>query len=136
MTETTTTKQEEARQIAQKIIDIEVDKKNAQDEQKELKEFLMTLIQEENVDTHYDLNQGSVFVDTTIKYEIPDGLKEEIESKVKHPDKLSPELIEQYFKTDLKLNKAAMNALRNSSDIDLATLVVETEKETIKVKLG
>src|SRR5574344_2409157 len=119
MTETTKEKtlSEQAREIAQKLVNLEIERKSIVDEVSELKEKFFELV-EQGVDSTYDLPNGQVFISNTISYKIPDGLKQEVESRVKNPEKLSPELIKEYFDPDLKLSRKAMKTLRNSADPD------------------
>ena len=125
---------EQAREVAQKLVDLEITRKETVDEMAELKEKFEELV-EEGADSSIDVNNGQVFISNTIAYSVPDGLKEEVVSKVKDASKLNPELIEQYFNTDLKLSRKAMKTLRNSSDPDLAQLVVQEEKSKVAIKI-
>ena len=134
MTTQEKTLNEQAREVAQKLVDLEITRKDVISEMTELKEKFEELV-EEGADSSYDLPQGQVFISNTIAYSVPDGLKEEVVSKVKDASKLNPELIEQYFNTDLKLSRKATKALRNSSDPDLAQLVVQEEKSKVSIKI-
>ena len=134
MTTQEKTLNEQARQVAQKLVDLEIDRKSIVDEMTELKEKFEELA-EEGADSSIDVNNGQVFISNTIAYSVPDGLKEEVVSKVKDASKLNPELIEQYFNTDLKLSRKATNALRKSLDPDLAQLVVQEEKSKVTIKV-
>lgn len=125
---------EQAREVAQKLVDLEITRKDVTNEMTELKEKFEELV-EEGADSSIDVNNGQVFISNTIAYSVPDSLKEEVVSKVKDASKLNPELIEQYFNTDLKLSRKAMKTLRNSSDPDLAQLVVQEEKSKVVIKV-
>ena len=129
---------EKAKEIAQKLVNLESDRKSITDEQKDLKDELLELFQneEEHVETHIDVQNGLVYLDKSIKFSLPDGLLSEIQAKVKDPKKLSQDLIEESFKPDLKLTKEAKNELKNSENVDLAKLVVQEEKLSIKIKLS
>lgn len=125
---------EQAREVAQKLVDLEITRKDVTSEMTELKEKFEELV-EEGADSSIDVNNGQVFILNTIVYSVPDGLKEEVVSRVKDVSKLNPELIEQYFNTDLKLSRKATKALRDSSDPDLAQLVVQEEKSKVVIKV-
>ena len=126
---------EQGREIAQKLVNLEIERKSIVDEVSELKEKFFELV-EQGVDSTYDLPNGQVFISNTISYKIPDGLKQEVESKVKNPEKLSPELIKEYFNPDLKLSRKAMKTLRNSADPDLSKLVIQDEKAKLTIKVS
>lgn len=132
---TTQTKTEEARVVAQKLVNLELDRLAITEEQKQLKDELEILI-ENGADTTYDLPQGTVFVQESIKYEVSDGLKQEIEAKVKDNTKVSQELITKYFNQDLKPTRRALKEIRNSENPDLSQLVVQKPKSSIKIKVG
>ena len=134
MTTQEKTLNEQAREVAQKLVDLEITRKDVASEMSELKEKFYELV-ENGADSSIDVNNGQVFISNTITYSVPDGLKEEVVSKVKDASKLNPELIEQYFNTDLKLSRKATKALRNSSDPDLAQLVVQEEKSKVVIKI-
>ena len=134
MTTQEKTLNEQAREVAQKLVDLEITRKDVTNEMTELKEKFEELV-EEGADSSIDVNNGQVFISNTIAYSVPDGLKDEVVSKVKDASKLNPELIEQYFNTDLKLSRKATKALRDSSDPDLAQLVVQEEKSMVSIKI-
>ena len=125
---------QEARELAQKLLNLELDRLELVEQQKELKSQIELLI-EQGADTSYDLNQGSVFVQCTEQFVIPDGLKSETEIKSKVASKLNPELL-GYFNPDLKLSAKAKKALRNGEDSTLASIIDVVEKEKLVVKVG
>ena len=129
-----TTKTDEARTIASKLLNLEIDRKSIVDEQKSLKEQLMTLI-DEGADSNYDFPQGLVFLSNTESFSVPDGLLAELDTKVKNPEKLSQELIDKYFNKKLAPTRRALKELRNSENPDLSSIVVQEEKQSIKIKL-
>jgi hypothetical protein len=124
----------EARELAQKLVNAEIDRLEIVETQKELKSQIELLI-EQGADTSYDLAQGTVFVQCTESFSIPDGLKSETEVKSKDASKLNPELL-QYFSPDLKLSAKAKKALRNGEDETLKSIVDVVEKEKLVVKIG
>ena len=127
---------EEAKEIAQQILDTEIERKEASDKLKELKEKLLEAVTENNIDRTFEFQQGFVTVTTEDKLVIPDGLKEEIIAKVKNPTKLSQDLIDEYFGTKLDLNKKGKMALREGEDPDLANMIVIEQKDKVIVKVG
>ena len=124
----------EARELAQKIVNNEIDRLELVEQQKELKSQIELLI-EQGADTSYDCPNGSVFQDSTIKFSIPDGLKEEILPHVKNPEKLSQDIIEEFIKTSPSLNKKGVKAM-HEGNIDLENLIVQTKKLSIKIKIS
>ena len=124
----------EARELAQKLVNTEIDRLELVEQQKELKSQIELLI-EQGADTSYDCSNGSVFVQCTESFVIPDGLKLETEIKSKDASKLNPELL-SYFNPDLKLSAKAKKALRNGEDSTLASIVDIVEKEKLVVKVG
>lgn len=126
---------ESAREIAQKLVDLELTRKDVVEQQKALKEELQNIWDEhEEVDTFFDVNQGTVYQDLKTKYSIPDGLSEEVFTKVKNPEKLSQEIIETYIKTSLSLNKKGVKAMREGSP-DLANLIVQDDVQKVAIKV-
>ena len=125
---------EQLREVAQKLVDLEINRKDIMTEMAELKENFEQLV-EDGADSSVDVNGGLVYIAETIQYKIPEGLLEETEVKTKDASKLNPELLKQYFDPALKLSKSAVKALKNSSDVDLAKLVVQEEKSSVKVKI-
>ena len=124
----------EARELAQKLCNTEIDRLELVEQQKELKSQIELLI-EQGADTIFDCPQGSVFVQTSQTFQICDGLKNETEVKSKDASKLNPELL-SYFNPDLKLSAKAKKALRNEEDATLASIVDIVEKEKLVVKIG
>ena len=135
MTMTEVDKQTHAREVAQRLINLELDRKTIVDEMSELKSELEFMIENDNVDSSYDFNQGQVFLNNTISYKIPDGLQSEVESKVRDASKLNPELISQYFNGKLTISRKGLKTLRNSADPDLSKLVVQEEKSKVTIKI-
>ena len=134
MTTQEKTLNEQLREVAQKLVDLEISRKDIMSEMAELKENFEQLV-EDGADSSIDVNGGLVYVAETIQYKIPEGLLEETEVKSKNESKLNPELLKQYFDPALKLSKSAVKALKNSSDVDLAKLVVQEEKSSVKIKI-
>ena len=124
----------EARELAQKLCNLEIDRLELVEQQKELKSQIELLI-EQGADTSYDCPQGSVFVQTSQTFQISDGLKSETEVKSKNESKLNPELL-SYFNPDLKLSAKAKKALRNEEDETLASIVDVVKKKKLVVKIG
>ena len=124
----------EARELAQKLVNTEIDRLELVEQQKELKSQIELLI-EQGADTSYDCPNGSVFVQVSQTFQISDGLKNETEVKSKDASKLNPELL-SYFNPDLKLSAKAKKALRNEEDATLASIVDIVEKEKLVVKIG
>ena len=133
MTTQELTLNEQLRIVAQKLVDLEISRKDIMSEMAELKENFEQLV-EDGGDSSVDVNGGIVYISETISYKIPEGLLEETEVKTKDASKLNPELLKQYFDPALKLSKSAVKALKNSSDVDLAKLVVQEEKSSVKIK--
>lgn len=134
MTTQEKTLNEQLREVAQKLVDLEISRKDIMSEMAELKENFEQLV-EDGADSSIDVNGGLVYISETISYKIPEGLLEETEVKTKDASKLNPELLKQYFDPALKLSKSAVKALKNSSDVDLAKLVVQEEKSSVKIKI-
>lgn len=125
---------EQLREVAQKLVDLEINRKEIMSEMAELKENFEQLV-EDGADSSVDVNGGIVYISETISYKIPDGLLEETEVKSKDASKLNPELLKQYFDPSLKLSKSAVKALKNNSDVDLAKLIVQEEKSKVAIKI-
>lgn len=125
---------EQLREVAQKLVDLEINRKDIMSEMAELKENFEQLV-EDGSDSSVDVNGGIVYIQESIQYKIPDGLLEETEVKSKDASKLNPELLKQYFDPALKLSKSAVKALKNSSDVDLAKLIVQEEKSKVAIKI-
>ena len=134
MTTQEKTLNEQLREVAQKLVDLEINRKDIVDKMSELKENFEQLV-EDGADSSIDVNGGLVYIAETIQYKIPEGLLEETEVKTKDASKLNPELLKQYFDPALKLSKSAVKALKNSTDVDLAKLVVQEEKSSVKIKI-
>ena len=134
MTTQEKTLNEQLREVAQKLVDYEVERKFIADEMASLKCDFEQLV-EDGADSSIDVNNGLVYISETIQYKIPEGLLEETEVKTKDASKLNPELLKQYFDPALKLSKSAVKALKNSSDVDLAKLIVQEEKSSVKIKI-
>lgn len=128
-------KYEEAKEIAQKLLELEKTRKQSADDQKALKEELLVLVTENQIDSMFEFNDGIVFVETSTKYKVADGLKEETEVKSKQPDKVSDDFIGTYFNPDLKLSKQAKKAIREE-DSELLAVLVPEEKTKITIKIA
>lgn len=126
---------EDAKNIAQKLINLEVKRLDVVEEQKQLKDELMQIFSESEIDTTFEFNDGTVFLEFTESYKIPDGLKELLALKVTKPDKINPDLVEKYIEDGARLNKVGKKTLKESLDTDLASMIIVDEKEKIKVKV-
>ena len=124
----------EARELAQKLVNAEIERLEIVESQKELKSQIEILI-EQGADTSYEFSTGTVSLATSQTFRIPDGLKNETEVKSKDASKLNPELL-NYFNPDLKLSAKAKKALRNGEDATLSSIVDIVEKEKLVVKVG
>ena len=128
---------EQAREIAQKIVEAQAEQKKFKDEVSILKDELLELINSNPaVETHYNLDLGKVFLSVEEKYSIPSGLNEEVKPQVKDPTRLSQNLVESYLKNKLDLNKAGKKAIRNGEDLELSKMIVVEPKQKIKVELA
>lgn len=110
-------KYDEAKKIAEKLVELELTRKTVTQELKAGKDELLDLIHNNEIESMFEFNNGVVFVETSTKYEIADGLKEETEVKSKSPEKLSQDFVDSYFATDLKLNKRAKKRLEKKMQI-------------------
>lgn len=128
-------KYDEAKEIAKKLLELEKTRKASADDQKALKEELLTILEENQIDSMFEFSDGVVFLDKSTKWSVADGLKEETEVKSKKPDKVSDDFIETYFTPDLKLNKQAKKAIREE-DSDLLAVLVPEEKRKIKIAIS
>ena len=125
-----------ARELAQKLVDLEINRKDIVGQQKDLKAELEQLWEENSeLDTFFEVNQGMVYQDSTTKFSVPDGMKEEIFPQVKNPEKLNQDIIEEFIQTSPSLNKKGIKAMREGN-VDLANLIVQTEKQSIKIKIN
>lgn len=133
---TTKTINEQAREIAQKLVDLEISRKEKADELKEIKEEFMALLEEHpEADTYYDFNQGVVSLAQTTSFKIPDGLQQAVEPHSLKPDQLDPEIIKTFMDSSLKLNKQGIKAMKEG-DVDLSNLIVVEEKTKVVVKVS
>lgn len=128
-------KYDEAKEVAKKLVELEKIRKQSMDEQKALKEELLNLIQENEIDSMFEFNDGVVFAEKSTTWKVADGLKEETQVKSKKPEKLSDDFIETYFKPDLKLSKQAKKAIREE-DSELLAVLVPEEKLKIKITVS
>ena len=117
------------------MLELEKTRKASADDQKALKEELLTILEENQIDSMFEFSDGVVFLDKSTKWSVADGLKEETEVKSKKPDKVSDDFIETYFTPDLKLNKQAKKAIREE-DSDLLAVLVPEEKRKIKIAIS
>lgn len=125
-----------ARELAQKLVDLEINRKDIVGQQKDLKAELEQLWEENSeLDTFFEVNQGMVYQDSTTKFSVPDGMKEEIFPQVKNPEKLNQDIIEEFIQASPSLNKKGIKAMREGN-VDLANLIVQTEKQSIKIKIN
>jgi hypothetical protein len=136
MTTQEKTLNEQLREVAQKLVDLEIERKDIVGQQKDLKAELEQLWEENpELDTFFEVNKGMVYQDSTTKFNVPDGLKEEIFPQVKNPEKLSQDIIEEFIQASPSLNKKGVKAMREGN-VDLANLIVQTEKQSIKIKIS
>lgn len=126
-------KYDEAKEIAQKLVELELQRTEAVEQQKLLKDELLTLITENSIDSMFECQNGLVFLESKTNYKIADGLLDETEIKSKTPEKISDDFIETYFAPDVKLNKQAKKAIKDG-DNDLLAVLVPVEKNSIKIK--
>lgn len=128
-------KYDEAKEIAKKLLELEKTRKQSTDDQKALKEELLTILEENQIESLFEFEDGVVFLEKSTKWSIADGLKEETAVKSKQPDKVSDDFIKTYFTPDLKLNKQAKKAIREE-DTDLLAVLVPEEKRKIKIAIS
>ena len=128
-------KYDEAKEIAQKILELEKTRKSAVDDLKGLKEELLVLVTENSIENIFEFNGGIVFLEKSVTYKPADSFTSETEVKSKSND-ISDDFIEAYFNPDLKLNKHAKKALREGESDELLAVLVEEPKQSIKVKLS
>jgi phage shock protein A len=135
MTTQEKTLNEQLREVAQKLVDLEINRKDIVEQQKDLKAELEQLWEDNSeLETYLEVNQGMVYLDSKTKFSIPDGLKEEILPHVKNPEKLSQDIIEEFIQASPSLNKKGVKAMREGN-VDLAKLVVQEEKSSVKIKI-
>ena len=127
---------DEIKEIAKECLDAEIDRKEASDRLKEAKEKLIEAVNSENVDRTFQLQQGTVCIVTENKLKVPDGLVEEIENKVKNPNELSQDLIDEFFTTKLNLNKLGKATMLEGSNPDLESMIIVEPKDKVVVKVG
>ena len=134
MTTQEKTLNEQLREVAQKLVDLEINRKDIVDKMSELKENFEQLV-EDGADSSIDVNGGLVYVAETIQYKIPEGLKEEILPHVKNPERLSQDIVEEFIKTSPSLNKKGVMAM-HEGNVDLANLIIQEEKLSVKIKIS
>ena len=127
---------DEIKEIAKECLDAEIDRKEASDRLKEAKEKLIEAVNSENVDRTFQLQQGTVCVVNENKLKVPDGLVEEIENKVKNPNELSQDLIDEFFTTKLNLNKLGKATMLEGGNSDLESMIIVEPKDKVVVKVG
>lgn len=125
-------KVEEAREIARKLVELEKTRKETSDQIKALKEEFLSLVIENNIESTYEVQNGMVFLETSTKYVIADGLREELGVKSESPDKISQDFVEEFFVPDIKLSKKAKKAIKED-DTDLLSVLVPEEKTSVKI---
>lgn len=125
---------EKAKELAKKIVELEVARKNVTTNLKLKKDELLDIIQNNSIESTFEFPEGLVFVDTTTDYKIADGLTEETEVKSKSPQELSQYFLESYFKADLKLTKRAKQAIKEE-DTELLAVLVPSKKQKVVVKV-
>lgn len=123
---------EEAKRIAEKLVELEITRKTACDEMKRLKEELLGMCESGTIETTFEVQNGLVYMDTKTTHKPADGLKEETMIKSKSPEKLSQDFIDFNFVPDLKLSKMAKKAISEGDSELLSVLSVET-KHLIKI---
>ena len=113
---------EDAKEIARKLVDTERTRKNAQTELKALKEELLAIYEDNNIDKIFEFTDGIVMLEHSVNYKIADGMKEATEVKSKKPEELSEDFIEEFFK------KAILE-----DNQDLLSVLVPEEKDKVKI---
>ena len=127
---------DDLRALANKMLDLEITRKEKADELKTLKDEFLSLLEEHpEADTYFDLNQGTVALGNTTQFKIPDGLQQTVEPHSLKPDQLDPEIIKTFMDSNLKLNKQGIKAMKEG-DVDLANLIVVEEKAKVVIKIG
>lgn len=124
---------EEAKQKAHELVKEEVLRKEHADKVKILKEELMEIFENNSIDPFFQFQDGVVELIPKEVFVIPDGMKEQLEVKV---NKIEPDIINAYFKGDIKLNNSGKKALAQSMSPELSSLVDIEVKKSIKVTLG
>lgn len=122
---------ENVKDLAEKLVELEVQRKTITDEQKLLKDELLQLM-EENDERIIECQNGIVALDTTTTWKVSDGLEEATEVKSKDVKQLSPDFLEAYFNPDLKLSKRAKQELKKGNS-ELASCLYEDTKTKVKV---
>lgn len=123
-----------AKAIAEKLVNLEIERKGVTGQIKDLKSELMDIISTNSIDSHFEFNNGRVYVKSTTKWEFADGLKEETRLSSKSPDKLSQDVIDEWCEPKIGLSKRAKVALREENT-DLLSLLNETTKDSIKIEV-
>lgn len=123
---------EDAKEIARKLVDTERTRKNAQTELKALKEELLAIYEDNNIDKIFEFTDGIVMLEHVVNYKIADGMKEATEVKSKKPEELSEDFIEEFFIPDIKLSKKAKKAILEDNQ-DLLSVLVPEEKDKVKI---
>ena len=123
---------EDAKEIARKLVDTERTRKNAQTELKALKEELLAIYEDNNIDKIFEFTDGIVMLEHSVNYKIADGMKEATEVKSKKPEELSEDFIEEFFVPDIKLSKKAKKAILEDNQ-DLLSVLVPEEKDKVKI---
>lgn len=124
---------DDAKKLAEELVELELQRVEITDKQKLLKEELLGMVMENPIDSMFECQNGLVFLESKTNYKIADGLIEETEVKSKTPEKISDDFIETYFAPDVKLNKQAKKAIKDG-DNDLLAVLVPVEKKSIKIK--
>lgn len=124
---------EKAKQVAQELVREEEIRKEHADKVKALKEELMDIIENNSIESYFEFSNGVVELVEKESFVIPDGLKEEAQVKI---NKVDEDLVQAYFKGDVKLNSAGKKAIMNSLNPELSSLVDVEVKRSIKVTLG
>lgn len=122
---------ENVKDLAEKLVELEVQRKTITDEQKLLKDELLQLM-EENDEQIIECQNGIVALDTTTTWKVSDGLEEATEVKSKDVKQLSPDFLETYFNPSLKLSKQAKRELKEGNS-ELASCLYEDTKTKVKV---
>lgn len=122
---------ESTKDLAEKLVELEVQRKTITDEQKLLKDELLQLM-EENDERIIECQNGIVALDTTTTWKVSDGLEEATEVKSKDVKQLTPEFLETYFSPSLKLSKQAKRELKEGNS-ELASCLYEDTKTKVKV---
>lgn len=125
-------KYDEAKEIAQKLVDLEIERKEIVKKQKELKANLLDILENNSIDSMFEFQNGICCLESKTTFKISDGFKQETKVTSKSPDKISPDFVETFFVPDLKLSKIAKKEILEDNT-DILSILVPEEKQNIKI---